>query len=139
MLAGVNRALWAVAAAVALAGCDRGGSDEDPEAIAGAPRQVADAVTRLDAATRRGEYAQICDELFTRSARRRAGGPDCAELLRSATEDVRRPRVRLLSISVKGDRAQARVRTRAAGERSVDETIELVRERGRYRIASLSP
>ena len=31
------------------------------------------------------------------------------------------------------------MRTALAGERAVDETIALVRERGRYRIASLSP
>ncbi len=139
MLAGVKAALCLVAAAAALAGCDSGGSDPDPEVIKGAPRQVAGAVAALDAATRAGRYKEICDELFTRAARRRAGGRDCAALLRSATEDVRRPRVRLLSIRVKGKTAEARVRTRAAGERAVDETIALRRERGRFRIASLSP
>lgn len=139
MLAGVKRALCVLAGAAVLAGCDAGGSDSNPDAVEGAPRQVAAAVSALDAATRAGRYDEVCGRLFTRSARRRAGGDDCAELLRAATEDVRRPRVRLLSIRVKGDEAEARVRTRAAGERAVDETIELKRERGRYRIASLSP
>ncbi len=134
----MKRVGCALAAAAALAGCDSGGS-EAPKAVTGAPKQVADAVTALDAATRAGRYGEVCDELFTRAARRRAGGKDCAALLRSATEDVRRPRVRLLAIRVKGDDAEARVRTRAAGERAVDETIALRRERGRYRIASLSP
>lgn len=139
MLAGVKRALCLLAGAVALAGCDSGDSDGDPEAIKGAPRQVAAAVTALDAATRAGRWGEICDRLFTRSARARAGGRDCPALLRSATEDVRRPRVRLLAIRIKGDTAEARVRTRSAGARPVDETIDLRRERGRYRIASLSP
>jgi hypothetical protein len=139
MLAGVKRALCLLAGALAFAGCDSGDSGGDPEAIKGAPKQVAGAVTTLDAATRAGRYGEICDRLFTRAARARAGGGDCEALLRSATEDVRRPRVRLLSIRVKGDTAQARVRTRSAGERAVDETIALRRERGRYRIASLSP
>jgi len=139
ILAGVKRALCLLAGAAALAGCDAGGSESDPEAVKGAPKQVAGAVTALDAATRAGRYDEICDELFTRAARARAGGRDCAALLRSATEDVRRPRVRLLAIRVKGEEAEARVRTRAAGERAVDETITLRRERGRYRIASLSP
>lgn len=139
MLAGVKRALSLLAGAAAFAGCDSGGSGGDPEAIKGAPKEVAAVVSALDAATRAGRYREICDELFTRSARTRAGGKDCAVLLRSATEDVRDPRVRLLSIRVKGDRAEARVRTRSAGERAVDETIAFRRERGRYRISSLSP
>ena len=139
MLAGVKRALSLLVGAAALAGCDSGGSGGDPEAIKGAPKQVAAAVTALDTATRARRYREICDELFTRSARTRAGGKDCAALLRSATEDVRHPRVRLLSITVRGHTAEARVRTRAAGERTVDETIAFRRERGRYRISSLSP
>ena len=139
MLAGVKRALSLLAGAAAFAGCDSGGSEGDPEAIKGAPKEVAAAVAALDAATRAGRHREICDDLFTRAARTRAGGKDCAALLRSATEDVRDPRVRLLSITVRGNTAQARVRTRAAGERAVDETIAFRRERGRYRISSLSP
>ena len=139
MLAGVKRALSLLAAAAVFAGCDSGESDGDPEAIKGAPKQVAAAVSALDAATRAGRYGEICNELLTRSARARAGGKDCAVLLRSATEEVRDPRVRLLSIRVKGDTAEARVRSRSAGERAVDETIAFRRERGRYRISSLSP
>jgi hypothetical protein len=139
MLAGVKRALCLLAGALALAGCDWGESEDDAEAVKGAPKDVAAAVLALDAATRARRWDEICDRLFTRSARRRAGGDDCAELLRSATEDVRRPQVRLVSIRIKGPTATARVRTRAAGERAVDETIALRRERGRYRIASLSP
>lgn len=139
MLAGVKRALCLLAGAAVLAGCESGRSDGDAEAVKGAPKDVAAAVMSLDAATRAHRWDEICDRLFTRSARRRAGGDDCAELLRSATEDVRRPRVRLVAIRIKGDTAEARVRTRAAGERAVDETIALRRERGRYRIASLSP
>ena len=139
MLAGVKRALCLFAGALTLAGCDSGGSDSDSEPIKGAPKQVAAAVAALDSATRAGRWDEICDRLFTHSARARAGGGDCAELLRAATEDVRRPRVRLLSIRIKGPTAEARVRTRSAGESAVDETIALRRERGRYRIASLSP
>ena len=135
----MKRASLVLAGLALLTGCDSGDRQADPEAIKGAPKQVAAAVASLEAATRARRYGEICDELFTRSARSRAGGRDCAALLRSATEDVRRPRVRLLSIRVKGDTAEARVRTRAAGERAVDETIALRRERGRYRIASLSP
>jgi hypothetical protein len=85
MLAGVKAALCVLAGAAALAGCDSGGSERDPEAAKGAPKQVAAAVTALDAATRAGRYEEVCNELFTRAARARAGGRDCPALLRSAT------------------------------------------------------
>lgn len=127
--------------AALFAGCSSDSSDDETERakpIEGVAKQVAAAVGRLDEAARGRRFEEICDELFTRAARARAGGGDCAVLLSSATEDVKRPRVRVLSINVEGRRAQARVRTRSAGERTVDETIALERERGRYRIASLS-
>jgi hypothetical protein len=121
-----------------LAGC-ASGSDSEPQPIRGAPKEVADTVSRLDRATRARDYDEICRELFTRAARQRAGAGDCSSLMRSAAEGVRRPRIRLVAIRVSGSRARARVRTRAAGQDMIEETIELVRERGRFRIASLAP
>ena len=140
MLAGVKRALSLLAGALALAGCDSGGSDEDPEAIKGAPKQVAAAVSALDAATRAGRYREICDELFTRAARTRAGGQGLRRAAALGHRGRARPaRAAALDPGEGRQTAEARVRTRAAGERAVDETIALRRERGRYRIASLSP
>ena len=121
-----------------LAGCSSG-SDSPPKPIGGVPAEVASTVAQLERATVRRDYDEICGELFTRAARRRAGAGDCAALLRSATEGVTGPRMRLLAIRVQGSRARARVRTRAANQGPIEETIELVRERGRYRIASLTP
>ena len=114
-----------------------GGSDDDPQPITGPGKQVADVVTRLERATRGRRFDVVCDELFTRAARSRAGGRNCVRLLRSTAEDVRRPRIRLLDVRIKGDRAEARVRTLAEGQTAVEETIDLLRERGGYRIASL--
>ena len=144
MLAGVRRGI--LGAVVALAGVVlvgmllRGGSegsDDDPQPITGPGRQVAEVVTRLERATRRRQFEVVCDELFTRAARARAGGGNCVRLLRSTAKDVRRPHIRLLSVRINGNRADARVRTRAQGQAAVEETIDLQRERGRYRIAAL--
>ena len=115
-----------------------GGSDSKPEPISGAPKEVANVVARLELVTRRKEFAVLCDELFTRSARTRAGGGDCVELLRSTAKDVRRARIRLLDVQIAGDRARAKVRTTAEGQTAVEETLELERERGRYRISALA-
>jgi hypothetical protein len=138
MLIGVNRAaLTASVAVLGLAGCSLG-AHEEPKAARGAPKQVAALVSTLDRATRGRDYRTICDELLTSSARRRAGGRDCARLLRSTARDVRRPRIELLAIEVSGPRARARVRTRAAGQPPFVDTLRLVRERGRYRIDALT-
>ena len=137
MLAGVKPGLIALLLAAALAGCSSGGTDDEPRPVEGAGKGVADAIARLEAATRERDYEAICDDLFTSSARRRAGGEDCSELLRSTAGDVRAPSLRVLSIRIEGDRAQARVRTRAQGQDAIEETIELVREGGGYRISAL--
>ena len=119
MLAGVKRALCLLAGVLVLAGCDSGGSGGDPEAAKGAPKEVAAAVSALDAATRAGRCDEICDELFTPlgPVRARAAGtaPRCC---------ARPPRTcgaRACACSrsaSKGDAAEARVRTRSAGERA---------------------
>ena len=112
-------------------------SEEDPRPITGPGKQVADVVTRLELATRRRQFEVVCDELFTRAARTRAGGGSCVRLLRATAEDVRRPRIRLLGVRIVGNRAEARVRTLAEGQAAVEETIDFLREGGRYRIAAL--
>ena len=144
MLAEVKRALRgaisslaaALLAAVVLTGC-LPGSDDEPEKTKGPPRQVANVIERLERATQRREFGVLCNELFTRSARARAGGKDCVALMRETGKDVRKARIRLLDVEIDKNRATARVRTTAEGQTALEETIELVRERGRYRISAL--
>ena len=124
-------------AAVVLTGC-LPGSDDEPKAIKGAPKEVADVIARLERATQRRQFAVLCDQLFTASARARAGGKDCVALLRETAKDVRKARIRLLDVRIDGKRATARVRTTAEGQTAVEETIDLVRDRGRYRISALA-
>ena len=114
-----------------------GGGDDPPKEPSGASKEVAEVVGRLERATQRREFNVLCDDLFTRSARERAGGKDCVALLRETAKDVRKARIRLLEVKVDGNRAQARVRTTSEGQRAVEERIDLVRERGRFRISAL--
>ena len=125
------------AALLALSGCSLGG-DEEAGPARGAPKAVASVIQRLDQATRRRDFRTICDELFTSAARRRAGGKDCRRLLGSATQDVRRPRIQIVAIRIEGKRATVRVRSRAAGQRPLEDEVELVREGGGYRISALA-
>ena len=120
--------------AVALSGC----GEDDPEPVKGAPKQVARTIARLQLLTERKDFQVICRELFTADARRRAGGRDCPKLLAETGNDLRAPRIELLSVTIDGERARAKVRTSARGQAPVEDEIELVRERGGYRISSLT-
>jgi hypothetical protein len=138
MLAGVRRLLCLVVLGALPAGCGGGGGQE-PKPVQGSAKEVAAVVARLDAATRARRFSEVCDRLMDPTTRERAGGGDCARQLREAAAGVRRPRVALVSIRIAGPRAQARVRSSAAGQAPVKETLDLVRRGGEYRIASLSP
>jgi hypothetical protein len=126
-----------LAAAIQAGGCSLNG-DEEPRTARGAPNEVARVVHALEVATRRREWATICDELFTAAARRRAGGRDCARLLAESGKEVLRPRIELLEIELKEGGARARVRTRARGQRPLEDTLVLRRVRGDYRIEALA-
>jgi hypothetical protein len=127
----------AVAAMLAPTGCSLGG-DEEPQPVSGVPKEIAATVRQLERAVATRDFEEVCDELFTRSARRRAGGRDCAQQLRVAAETVSRPRIEIDGIAVKGDKAVVTVRTRAAGQARVSDELRLEREGGRWRVDSLS-
>ena len=120
--------------ALAVASC----GSEEPRDVRGPARDVAATIAALERATAKGDFVAICDRLFTAAERKQAGAGDCPALLRRTAGDVRRPRIKLESIRLRGDRAVATVTTTAEGQRSVRESIVLVREHGTYRIAALS-
>jgi hypothetical protein len=111
-------------ALLSVTGC---GSGSEPSQATGEGRQVAAVVRRLEQASARADWRTVCDELFTASARRRAGGSACQRLLRSDAGTIARPRIRVLQITLRGH-----------GQPPLDDTIALQREGGAYRIDSLS-
>ncbi|HLM08486.1 MAG TPA: hypothetical protein VK307_02165 [Thermoleophilaceae bacterium] len=126
----------AVAALLAPAGCSLG-ADEEPQRASGATADVAAVVAGLERATRDGDFATVCDDILTRAARERAGGRDCARLVRSASEGVRRPAIQVRAIRVEGGRARVIVRTTAAGQVPVTDRLDLRREQGEWRVEAL--
>ena len=122
---------------LAASGCSLGG-DEEPKPASGVAAQIAATVDRLERAVAERDYATVCDQLFTATARRRAGGDECARQLRSAAEGVERPRIEIEAIDVKNDRATARVRTEAEGQARVSDELQLRREGDRWLIEALS-
>jgi hypothetical protein len=124
-----------MAVAALLAGCL--GADEEARPATGAPRAIAEVVHRLERATAERDFAGICGDLFTAAARERAGGRDCARLIRSAAAGVRRPSIELTAIELRGATARVTVRTRAAGQAPVSEVLVLRRGREGWRVESL--
>lgn len=92
---------------------------------------------RLEVATARRDFDTICRELFSRRVRREAGGRGCARFVKRSAGGVRNPKIEVQRIAIRRNTASVRVITRATGQAPARETIELVRERGRFRIASL--
>ena len=125
-----------MAVAAFLTGCL--GSDEEPQAAKGAPKDIAAVVERLERATAQHDFATVCNKLFTDAARERAGGEDCVRLTRSAAEGISHPSIQLKAIQVEGPRARVRVGTRATGQAEAEEVIELRRESGQWRIEALA-
>jgi hypothetical protein len=124
-----------MAAAAFLAGCL--GADHEPRHATGPWRAIDSTVQRLERATAQRDFATICDDLLTASARRRAGGPDCVRLTRSAAAGVESPSIAPTAIHIEGGTARVSVVTQAKGQADVRDELVLRRERGRWRIDSL--
>jgi hypothetical protein len=122
---------------ILAAGCG-GGNDGRPKAISGSAKEVADTIQQLEKATAARNFTTVCERLLASATRKQAGGEQCPDVLDQRSRGVRRPRIRIMSIEVQGDKAQARVRTTAVGQASVPNIIRLVRENGRFRILSLN-
>jgi hypothetical protein len=119
-------------------GCALDGQAQ-PKQAKGASRDAAAVVKRLERASARADWRTVCDQIFTAGARERAGGKDCARLLRSDAEGFSNPRIEVLHITLRPrGRAAVRVRSRARGQPPLEDVIELKRERGAYRVDSLA-
>jgi ketosteroid isomerase-like protein len=121
------------ALALALAGC---GGDDGP-----APEdEVRGAMAGFARATAERDVQALCDRVLSRGlvARVEQAGLPCEQAMRIGLQEVRRPTLEVLDVRVEGDRARARVRTGAQGQAASEDTVQLVREDGRWRVASLA-
>lgn len=108
-----------------------------PPPVSGVPKEVTDVVKALERATDEKDFNTVCFDLFSDQVRAQAGGVRCPALLRRTARDVEAPRIRVESIRLQRDAASVRVRTQSRDQPPVPDVIELVRQRGRYRISSL--
>ncbi len=111
-----------------LAGCG-GASPED---------EVRGVVDRYAVATAEKDYQVICDELLATSLVDNAEqyGLPCEVALKPGLDSVREPTLTVKAITVKGDRASARVATDAANQTPATVTLGLRRVADEWRITS---
>jgi hypothetical protein len=102
--------------------------------------EVAAAVQTFGAATAAKDYTRLCGQILASElvTRIQQAGLTCRDALRTGLQAVRDPQLTVSAIAVDGDRATAQVRTTAAGQPPSVDRLRLVREGGRWRIASLA-
>jgi hypothetical protein len=132
----VRRQNGLVAICLFAAGCG-GGGNGSPKPIQGPAKEAAAVVERLHTALVQRDYQTVCDLLLSAAERRQAGGDQCPSILAQSAGDLRNPRITIEGIEIARDHALVRVRTTAVGQAPARDVIRLVREGGRYRIASL--
>jgi hypothetical protein len=121
----------AVALSAGAAGCGKEESDET---------QVRDTLQRFAAATSAKDFQTLCDDLFAKELVEKIRQAVACELAlkNSSLGEAKRPRLEILGVRVKGQKANADVRSSAANQPPSQDTVELIREDGEWRIISLS-
>jgi hypothetical protein len=140
----VLRAAALLSAAVLFAaGC---GADQEGGGGAGGgsglpdDQQVRAIVARFGIATRAKDYQTICDQLLADTLVRTVEsiGLPCESALQKGLADVRDPRLEIRQVSIGGGRALVSVHSTAAGQPASDDAVQLVKQDGEWRIASLA-
>jgi hypothetical protein len=128
----VTRALALAAVAGALAGC----GEQAPSDAA----QVRETLTAFGRATAAKDYQTLCDRLLAPAliADVKKIGLPCEIALQQGLGEVREPRLIIGAVTVTGKKANAEVRTSAAGQAPSRDTIALVKTDKGWRIASLA-
>jgi len=126
------RLIPCVRAALVVAGCGGGKSDED---------RVRETLERLEKAVAAKDYRALCDDILSRElvTRLRSVGLPCPVALQRGLGNVQAPTLDVLTVRLRNDRlALAEVRTSARGQRPSTDTFRLLKEGERWRVGSLS-
>ena len=124
-------AIGAVLACALVAGCgDSGPSDE---------QQVRQTLTDFGRATSAKDYQALCDRIFAKQLTDKLSqvGLPCEVAMQQSLGEVKDPRLTIGKITVKDAAATAEVRTSASGQQPSQDTVELRRVDGTWRISSL--
>jgi hypothetical protein len=125
-------------ALVALSGC--GADTEDGGGTPDATTEVRATVARFGVATRQHDWQTICDDLLSATLVTKIEdvGLPCETAIEKGLGDVRNPTLEITDVSLAGVRALVSIHTTAAGQEASDDALQLVKEGGAWRIASLA-
>jgi hypothetical protein len=121
--------------ALALAACGGGGgspkrSDAD---------RVRDTLSAFGQASAEHDYRRVCADLLAKPVidAVRGAGLSCESAMKTALQGVQSPKLEVGQVTIKGNRASAKVHTTAANQQASDDTVALVREGGDWKIGAL--
>ena len=121
--------------ALTLAACGGGGSPKRSDAD-----RVRDTLSAFAQASAQHDYRRVCADLLAKpvidSVRR--AGLSCESAMKTALEGVQSPKLEVRQVTIKGNRASAKVHTTAANQQASDDTVALVKEGERWKIGALS-
>jgi hypothetical protein len=105
-----------------------------------AEQQVRGTLDAFAQATTKKDYQRLCDEIFaTKLVEQVRRTVPCEIALRnSSLDDAKDPKLVVRRVKVDGDTATADVRTSAANQPASEDTVRLVKERGKWRIVALA-
>jgi outer membrane lipoprotein-sorting protein len=128
-------ALLAVVAGF-VSGCGSSSSNSATK-FTGAQKDVASAVEDFETAARKSDEGQICTNLLASSlidSLRSASGETCNKAVNNALDDADSYDLTVKSVNVSGNTATAVVDSK---NKATNDTLKLVKEGGRWKIASL--
>ena len=120
-----------------VAGC---GADTEDGGGADATTEVRATVAKFGVATRTHDWQTICDDLLSKALVTKIVdvGLPCETAIEKGLGDVKNPTLQITDVSLAGARALVSIHTTAAGQEASDDALQLVKEEGEWRIASLA-
>ncbi len=127
-------------AAVLLTASGCGADTEDGDAGPDATTEVRAVVAKFGVATRVHDWQTICDDLLSSTLVDKIEdvGLPCETAVEKGLGDVKNPTLEITDVSLAGARALVSIHTTAAGQEASDDALQLVKENGAWRIASLA-
>jgi hypothetical protein len=103
-------------------------------------QQVHDTVDSFGKAVAAHDYSKLCDKLLASNLidALEARGVPCELALKTGFDSVKNPKLAVKTVAVNGDKALVSVHSTADNEKPSDDTIALVKEKGKWKISELA-
>ena len=101
---------------------------------------VRDTLSAFAQASAQHDYRRVCADLLAKPVidSVRKAGLSCESAMKTALKGVESPKLEVLQVTIKGNRASAKVHTTAANQQASDDTVALVKEGESWKIGALA-